>query len=151
MHYPGNYDQFRRLRAEAREARKAAAKVSAAPAAASASSEAKPSQRPGARKKVLSGSEERELTALPDRIDEAEQLISSLLGKLGDPSTYASGGDVTALNRELEYGERAAAERLTGALGRARSKTQLYLSSSSSTSNSNVAFGGITPPAPAAP
>jgi ATP-binding cassette subfamily F protein uup len=108
VHYPGNYDTFRRLRAEAREARKAAAK--AAPAAA-ANTKA-PTQRPPAKKKALSNSEEKELTALPDRIDEAEQLVSSLTGKLGDPSTYASGEDVAALTRDLQKA-RAEAERLT--------------------------------------
>ncbi len=109
VHYPGNYDQFRRLRSEAREARKAAAK--AVPAAVAAKTA--PSQRPGAKKKALSNSEERDLAALPDRIDQAEQLVSSLMGKLGDPSTYAGGGgDVVKLQRELDAA-RADAERLT--------------------------------------
>jgi len=112
VHYPGNYDAFRRLRAEAREARKAAAKASP-PVKASAAAEPKTaSARPNAKKKVLSSSEEKELAALPDRIDDAEQQVSSLTGKLGDPSTYASGDDVAALNRDLQRA-RAEAERLT--------------------------------------
>jgi ATP-binding cassette subfamily F protein uup len=109
VHYPGNYDTFRRLRSEAREARKAAAKAGPAPVA------TKPTTlRPGAnKKKALSGAEERELAGLPDRIDRAEQLVSSLMGKLGDPSTYAAGGgDVVKLQRELDAA-RADAERLT--------------------------------------
>ena len=109
VHYPGNYDQFRRLRAEARDARKAAAK--AAPTPVSGSPKV-PSQRPGARKKALSASEEKELAALPDRIDQAEQLVSSLMGKLGDPSTYAGGSSVVTVQRELDAA-RADAERLT--------------------------------------
>ena len=42
----------------------------------------------------------------------AEQLVSSLMGKLGDPSTYAGGGSVVTVQRELDAA-RAAAERLT--------------------------------------
>ncbi len=108
VHYPGNYDTFRRLRAEAREARKASAKV-APPADAPKTSP----QRTAAKKKALSNSEERELAALPDRIETAEQQLKSLTEKLGDPSTYAGGGaDVSALNQKLESA-RAEAERLT--------------------------------------
>jgi ATP-binding cassette subfamily F protein uup len=108
VHYPGNYDTFRRLRAEARESRKAAAK------AAPASAEAKgASQRPSAKKKALSNSEEKELAALPDRIDQAERLLTRLNEQLGDPSLYAAGGaDVAALNQELAAA-RAEADRLT--------------------------------------
>jgi ABC transport system ATP-binding/permease protein len=110
VHYPGNYDQFRRLRTEAREARKAAAKAPPPPAPAGAKTS---SQRPGARKKALSNVEERELAGLPDRIDQAEQLVSSLMGKLGDPSTYAGGGNEAAsVQRELEAAK-ADAQRLT--------------------------------------
>jgi len=112
LHYPGNYDTFRRLRAEAREARRAAAKAPVASKTSGAADTKAPSLRPGAKKKALSNSEEKELAALPDRIDEAEQRVSSLTGKLGDPSTYASGRDVAALNRELGQA-RAEAERLT--------------------------------------
>jgi ATP-binding cassette subfamily F protein uup len=109
VHYPGNYDAFRRLRAEAREARKAAAK--AAPAAASTNPKA-PSVRPASKKKALSNTEERELAGLPERIDQAERQVSSLMGKLGDPATYGSGTDINVLNRELDAA-RAEAERLT--------------------------------------
>jgi ATP-binding cassette subfamily F protein uup len=106
VHYPGNYDTFRRLRAEAREARKATQKAEAA------SLPKATSQKPPAKKQALSKAEERELTALPDKIDAAEQQVSALTTKLGDPATYAGGSDVAALNRELEAA-RAEAERLT--------------------------------------
>jgi ABC transport system ATP-binding/permease protein len=109
VHYPGNYDQFRRLRSEAREARKAAVKAPAVPPAGARTS----SQRPGPKKKALSNAEERELAGLLDRIDQAEQLVSSLMGKLGDPSTYTGGGnEVARLQRELEAAK-ADAQRLT--------------------------------------
>jgi ATP-binding cassette subfamily F protein uup len=108
VHYPGNYDQFRRLRSEAREARKAEAK--AAPPATEAKAG---SVRPGAKKKALTNVEERELKELPDRIDKAEQQVAALTATLGDPTTYAAGGaDVSALTRDLEAA-RAEAERLT--------------------------------------
>ncbi|HVY25078.1 MAG TPA: ABC-F family ATP-binding cassette domain-containing protein [Polyangiaceae bacterium] len=106
VHYPGNYDTFRRLRAEAREARKATQKAEAA-VALRATAPKSPAKTPG-----LSKAEERELTALPDKIDAAEQRVSALNAKLGDPATYAGGSDVTALNRELEAA-RVEAERLT--------------------------------------
>lgn len=106
VHYPGNYDTFRRLRAEAREARKAEEKAEVAAAA-------KPtSQKSPAKKAGLSKPEERELGGLPDNIDRAEQEVAALTAKLGDPATYAGGADVAALNRQLEAA-RAEAERLT--------------------------------------
>ncbi len=111
VHYPGNYDQFRRLRNEAREARKAVSKASVAPSAAPEAKGAAP--RPGSRKKALSNSEERELLGLPERIDQAEQRVAGLTAKLGDPSIYAGGNaEVAAVNRELEAA-RAESERLT--------------------------------------
>jgi ATP-binding cassette subfamily F protein uup len=107
VHYPGNYDTFRRLRSEAREARKADAK--AAPPAADTKAA---SVRPAANKKKLSNNEEKELAALPDKIDQAEQQVAALTAKLGDPATYAAGVDVPALNRDLQAA-RDEAERLT--------------------------------------
>jgi ATP-binding cassette subfamily F protein uup len=107
IHYPGNYDQFRRLRAEAREARKLAAKR-----APTFDTKASASVRAPSKKKTLSNAEERELAQLPDKIDQAEQQVAALTSKLGDPATYAGGADVAALNRELEAA-RAQAESLT--------------------------------------
>jgi ATP-binding cassette subfamily F protein uup len=104
VHYPGNYDAFRRLRAESREARKAEVQLQA-PAA-------QPKPRPAAKKKGLSTPDERELHGLPDRIDQAEKLVAALMARLGDPATYSDGSDIAALNRELEEA-RALAERLT--------------------------------------
>jgi ATP-binding cassette subfamily F protein uup len=106
VHYPGNYDQFKRLRSEAREARKAEAKAAPAVEAKAAS------VRPAAKKKSLSNNEERELKELPDRIERAEKQVAALTSSLGDPSTYAGGVDVVALNRILQSA-REEAERLT--------------------------------------
>ncbi len=106
VHYPGNYDTFRRLRAEAREARKLAAKAEPPPGAKSAP------PRSAAKKRALSNTEERELAALPDRIDQAEQLVRRLTEQLADPATYSKGADVAGLNRQLEAA-RAEAEQLT--------------------------------------
>jgi ATP-binding cassette subfamily F protein uup len=112
VHYPGNYDAFRRLRSQAREARKAAAKPASLPPAAAARAEPRPAKA-GGKKKLLSGAEDRELQALPERIDDAEQRVSALTGRLSDPAVYAGGGnELAALNRELAAA-RAEAERLT--------------------------------------
>ncbi len=106
VHYPGNYDDFRRLRSEARDARRAEAKAaSSAPLKSQAA-------RPTAAKKKLSNNEEKELGRLPDDIDRAERRITELTERLGDPSTYAAGTDVAALGRELQLA-RDEAERLT--------------------------------------
>jgi ATP-binding cassette subfamily F protein uup len=107
VHYPGNYDTFRRLRAEAREARKAAARAEPEPAVAKVAT-----QRPTPKKKPLTSSEERELAGLPDRIDQLEQLATRLTNQLADPATYAQGSDVAALNRQLQDARRDA-EQLT--------------------------------------
>jgi ATP-binding cassette subfamily F protein uup len=115
LHYPGNYDAFRRLRAQARDARKAEAKLAGASPGpnASASAGAKAAAaKPSAKKKALSNAEERELAGLPERIDQQEQKLASLTGRLGEPTTYTSGVDVAALNREL-LTARGEAERLT--------------------------------------
>jgi ATP-binding cassette subfamily F protein uup len=104
VHYPGNYDSFRRLRAEAREARKAETKPETPKAADKA--------RPASKTTGLSKAEERELSGLPDRIDQAEQQVAALTARLGDPATYTDGSDIAALNAELEAA-RAEAERLT--------------------------------------
>ncbi|HKY35397.1 MAG TPA: ABC-F family ATP-binding cassette domain-containing protein [Polyangiaceae bacterium] len=104
VHYPGNYDTFRRLRAEAREARKAEAQQQTATTPAKA--------RPATKKKALSTPEERELAGLPDRIDQTEQLAAALTARLGDAATYSDGSDIATLNRELEAA-RTEAERLT--------------------------------------
>jgi ATP-binding cassette subfamily F protein uup len=105
VHYPGGYETFRRLRAEAREARKANEKASEAP---SKSAPAKTASK----KKALTQSEQRELEQLPDAIDRAERAVAALNDKLADPATYAAGSDVTALKRELESA-RAKVDELT--------------------------------------
>jgi ATP-binding cassette subfamily F protein uup len=96
--YPGNYESFRRLSAEARAQR------ASQPDPAADKPKAEPSQRPGAKKKAaLSRAEEKELAGAPDAIERAEQQVSALEQKLADPSTYsASGTDVPRLVAELD-------------------------------------------------
>jgi ATP-binding cassette subfamily F protein uup len=114
VHYPGNYDTFRRLSAEARAAKKAQNKgLGLAPTSSPPAASAKPAARPEPKAKGLSKPEQRELAELPDRIDRAEQLVGELTARLGDPATYANGAsDVPTLNRQLDEA-RAEAERLT--------------------------------------
>jgi ATP-binding cassette subfamily F protein uup len=110
VHYQGNYDTFRRLRAEARAARKAPSKAATA---ANAPGPSKPAPKTDGKAKGLSKPEQRELAELPDRIDRAEQLVGDLSARLSDPATYAGGAsDIPALNRQLEEA-RGEAERLT--------------------------------------
>ncbi|HEY2409397.1 MAG TPA: ABC-F family ATP-binding cassette domain-containing protein [Polyangiaceae bacterium] len=102
--YPGNYETYRRLRAQADVGRSSAPDVS------------RPTQSERAaapKKKGLSAAEQRELAALPDAIEAAEARVRELHETLGNPATYASRTrDVAALSVEL--GEaKAEVERLT--------------------------------------
>ncbi|HEY4159286.1 MAG TPA: hypothetical protein VGM29_14360, partial [Polyangiaceae bacterium] len=102
--YPGNYETYRRLRAQAEAGRSSAPDVT----------RATQSERAAApKKKGLSAAEQRELAALPDAIEVAEARVRELHETLGNPATYAGGSrDVAALSVEL--GEaKAAVERLT--------------------------------------
>jgi ATP-binding cassette subfamily F protein uup len=83
--YPGNYDTFRRLRAERDAAR--AETVESAPS----EEKKKPANAP--KPKRLSRAEEQELTALPDRIDAAETEVARCQAELADPATHAAGRD----------------------------------------------------------
>ncbi len=115
VRYPGNYETFRRLRAE-RERQIAASATTTSerpPERESVAGERESGERKGAKKKSLSRAEERELEALPQVIDTAESRISELNGRLGDASTYAgNGSEVPRLLAELE-GAKAEVARLT--------------------------------------
>jgi ABC transport system ATP-binding/permease protein len=108
--YQGNYDQYRRLKAEA-EARKQASKQAgkqAAPEASARAAAPKAARKPSVK---LSYSEEHELADLPDRIDEAEQAVVALETRLNDPTLYAEGSkdQAKSLLQELENAREEAA------------------------------------------
>jgi ATP-binding cassette subfamily F protein uup len=106
--YPGNYETYRRLKAE----RESTRKPSNPPPAASAAAPAARSERPKA-KKGLSNVEQRELKGLPDAIEKAEQSVTKLTQTLADPSTYSGGGkEIAKVTAELELAK-AAVEKLT--------------------------------------
>ncbi|HEY4102874.1 MAG TPA: ATP-binding cassette domain-containing protein, partial [Polyangiaceae bacterium] len=105
--YPGNYDTFRRLRAEAQSAR-----VASEPPAPATSAKGRPASAE-AKKKGLSNAEQRELGGLPDAIEAAESQVRTLTETLADPATYAGGGkDVPRITAELAAAK-AEVERLS--------------------------------------
>ncbi|HWZ88986.1 MAG TPA: ABC-F family ATP-binding cassette domain-containing protein, partial [Polyangiaceae bacterium] len=106
--YPGNYDTFRRLRAQLQAERQ-----SAPPPALPASQPAARSERPQAKKKGLSNAEQRELVGLPDAIESAEARVMELTETLAKPATYASGGKEIARVTELLGQAKVEVERLT--------------------------------------
>ena len=83
MRYAGSYQAYSAARAAEAEARKKAA----AP---------KPTKVEKPKAGGLSKNEQRELDALPEKIDEAEKLAASVEAELGDPSLYTAAGDGAA-------------------------------------------------------
>ncbi len=106
--YPGNYDTYRRLRAEQR-----ATQAEPASTAAPAAGAAKRSEKPAAKKKGLSNAEQRELAGLPDAIEAAEKQVSELNQQLSNPATYAGGGQEVARVTALLDAAKSQAEKLT--------------------------------------
>ena len=99
VRYPGNYETYRRLKAQ-QQSERASRPPPAAPAAAAA-----PATKPAgnAKKKGLSNNEQRELGGLPDAIEKAEQRVAELGQTLADPKTYAAGGkEIARVSAELE-------------------------------------------------
>ena len=98
--YPGNYETWRRLKAEqtAREAEALASR--------SAFAQPSPSVRPPKPKsaKALTWSEARELEGIVDRIEQAEAQVSALEEQLADPTLYSRrAGEVAGLKTSLEH------------------------------------------------
>jgi ATP-binding cassette subfamily F protein uup len=87
--YPGNYDTFRRLRAEARAQAESAAESSVPSAPPREVTRAKQKRADAAKPEQLSRKEEQELAGLPDAIERLEQRIQELNLQLSDPSLYA--------------------------------------------------------------
>lgn len=103
--YPGNYETWRRLKAEQ------AAREAEALAARSAPAQPSPSVRPPKPKnaKALTWSEERELEGIVERIEQAEAQVSALEEQLADPTLYSRrAGEVAGLKTSLEHAKRLA-------------------------------------------
>jgi ABC transport system ATP-binding/permease protein len=109
VRYPGNYDTFRRLRAQLQAERG----QNAAQVATGASPIAARSERLQGKKKSLNNAEQRELTSLPDAIEAAEGRVTELGQTLAEPATYASGGKEIARVTALLELAKAEVERLT--------------------------------------
>ncbi len=108
--YPGNYETYRRLRAE----RESAPKPSSPPPAAAKTASVAPADKGrSASKKGLSNAEQRELTGLPDAIERAERRVAELGQTLSNPKTYAAGKkEIAKVGAELEL-SKAEVEKLT--------------------------------------
>ncbi len=91
--YVGGYQDWLRQRAVPTTSVKPSAKAkTVAPAP----------ERPAAKAKKLSYNDQRELDALPKRIEELETAVAAAEQALADPELYKEGGErMTALNREL--------------------------------------------------
>jgi len=111
VRYPGNYDTYRRLRAE-QAARDAEAKA-AAPAPKERAEAARPAtERPAPKGKALTYAERIELEKLPDAIEIAEAKVKELEGRTSDPAFFkADPAEVKRALADLDAA-RAEAERL---------------------------------------
>lgn len=98
--YPGNFDTYRRLKAESRNAElelAAAAERESKPKTAQLDAARKP------RKTALTFKEGRELAELPDAIEATEAQIAACNARLCDPSTYTqSASEIPAIQAQLE-------------------------------------------------
>jgi ATP-binding cassette subfamily F protein uup len=104
VRYAGNYDTYRRLRAE-RADRTPPQEAARAPSL---------STQPQAKKpRGLTMAEKKELATIVDRIDEAEQAVAELEKGLEDPALYARGGDEVRSFMDRIAEARAEAARLT--------------------------------------
>lgn len=99
--YPGNFDTYRRLKAEQRSQSSAPRPAAGKSAASTQPSAREPAKKP--RKSGLSFKEQRELDELPEAIELLEQQISACNSRLCNPTTYAqSGSEVPAIQAELD-------------------------------------------------
>ncbi len=97
--YEGNYEMYRRLKAQS-EAASAAAKPAAAPAPKKEepAAAAKPARKPG----KLSYKEQRELEGMEAAIEAAETRKAELEAQLADPAVYSNGPKVAEVQKDLE-------------------------------------------------
>ncbi|MEO7033920.1 MAG: ATP-binding cassette domain-containing protein, partial [Polyangiaceae bacterium] len=110
--YPGNYETYRRLRAQRESEPKASAKSAKSTKEGAAAPASVPpparSERPKSAKKGLSNNEQRELQTLPDAIEKAEARVAELGLLLADPKTYAGGGkEIAKVTADLEQAKAA--------------------------------------------
>jgi len=85
--YPGNYSQYRSLKAEADAARKKGASEAKAQTKSGGSKASTPPPKPAV--KALSFAEKKELDGLLERVDEGETQVAALEARLADPDLYA--------------------------------------------------------------
>jgi ATP-binding cassette subfamily F protein uup len=104
VRYAGNYDTYRRLRAE-RAYETTAAEVPKKAAA--------PAPAPPKKPRGLTMAEKKELATIVERIDEAERAVAELEKGLEDPALYARGGDEVRSLMDRIAEARAEAARLT--------------------------------------
>jgi ATP-binding cassette subfamily F protein uup len=104
VRYPGNYATYRALLSQAQEQLSAGGEVS------EGTKLARPARARPVRSKLLTFAEERELTGLPDQIDNLETRVRELEASLSDPAQYAArgaeiarlAGDLALVKAELE-------------------------------------------------
>jgi len=102
IRYPGNYETYRRLKAQQQSERASRPPV-AAPAAPVAAAVPAAKAASGGKKKGLSNNEQKELSGLPDAIEKTELRVAELGQTLADPKTYAAGGkEIARVTAELE-------------------------------------------------
>ncbi len=110
IRYAGNYDDFRTQRARADEEK---ARVQAEAARAPKEREKERAKSEPSKVK-LSYAEQKELDALPDKIEVADKAVSDLEATLADPSFYVTrGSEVATLSVELEKRKAEASKLLT--------------------------------------
>jgi ATP-binding cassette subfamily F protein uup len=101
--YPGNFDTYRRLRAEAELAR---SKPSVPPSSADGAPKAETSRK--SKKAGLSFRDQKELDGLPAEIDGLDATVAELTEKLADPATYTGGREAIAdVKKQLDAAKAA--------------------------------------------
>ncbi len=96
--YEGNYEMYRRLKAQTEAQAVPAAKPAPAPKKEEPAAAAKPARKPG----KLSYKEQRELDGMEAAIEAAETRKAELEAQLADPAVYSNGPKVAEVQKDLE-------------------------------------------------